>query len=376
MKKIIAAVLLVVMASPAFADGTINTLSVAGALGGSESIPIFQTANPAVRTTPTALSTFLASTSQVLTNKTVNCANNTCTVRIGTDVSGMGSGVATALAAAVNASGGVCTVGGAGCLSSLTVTGAGNTSTGVTTLALQAGLSVPSGSSGTANVSEIVTWVTDAGASRTLASGDGNTSVNMTNGSATTITMPDSATVGNTWGMTLICDAGCTVNRAGADTINGGTSFVVPAKGWAVLENAAAGAFKLGLLQGVATFPLASLSGAGTGVLTAAAANLSASGGLTTTIASGAKALATGAISSAACTTAQTDTATNTVTTDVVLASFNGDPTGVTGYIPLTAGMLTIIAYPTSGTVNFKVCNNTSGSITPGAITLNWRVVR
>ncbi len=93
-------------------------------------------------------------------------------------------------------------------------------------------------------------------------------------------------------------------------------------------------------------------------------------------VASGAKALATGAISSAACTSAQTDTATGTLTTDTVVASFNGDPTGVTGYVPLTAGMLTIIAYPTADTVNFKVCNNTTGSITPGAITLNWRVVR
>jgi hypothetical protein len=101
-----------------------------------------------------------------------------------------------------------------------------------------------------------------------------------------------------------------------------------------------------------------------------------ASSTLTVTVASGAKALATGAISSAACTSAQTDTATGTLTTDVLTASFNGDPTGVTGYVPLTAGMLTIIAYPTADTANFKVCNNTSGSITPGAITLNWRVVR
>jgi hypothetical protein len=115
---------------------------------------------------------------------------------------------------------------------------------------------------------------------------------------------------------------------------------------------------------------------AGTGVATAAAANLSAAGGFTTTIASGAKALATTAISSAACTAAQTAAATNTLTTDVVTASFNGDPTAVTGYVPLTSGMLTIIAYPTADTVNFKVCNNTSGSITPGAITLNWRVAR
>ena len=42
----------------------------------------------------------------------------------------------------------------------------------------------------------------------------------------------------------------------------------------------------------------------------------------------------------------------------------------------MTTGMLTIIPYPTSGNVNFKVCNNTGSSITPEAITLNWRVVR
>ena len=103
---------------------------------------------------------------------------------------------------------------------------------------------------------------------------------------------------------------------------------------------------------------------------------LGTGGTVTYTIASGAKALATSAIASAACTTAQTDTATGTATTDAIAASFNADPTAVTGYIPLTAGMLTIIAYPTLNTVNFKVCNNTGSSITPGAITINWRVMR
>lgn len=96
----------------------------------------------------------------------------------------------------------------------------------------------------------------------------------------------------------------------------------------------------------------------------------------TVNVFTGTKALATGAIGSAACSAAQTVAATGTVTTDIVLASFNGDPTAVTGYVPLTAGMLTIIAYPTADTVNFKVCNNTSSSITPGAITLNVKVVR
>lgn len=96
----------------------------------------------------------------------------------------------------------------------------------------------------------------------------------------------------------------------------------------------------------------------------------------TSTIASGTAALGTGAISSGACATVVTAAATGVATTDVVSASFNGDPTAVTGYIPATTGMLTIISYPTANNVNFKVCNNTSASVTPGAITLNWRVVR
>ncbi len=114
----------------------------------------------------------------------------------------------------------------------------------------------------------------------------------------------------------------------------------------------------------------------GTNVATAAAVTLSAAGGLSSTIASGTSALGTSAISSATCATVVTTSATNTATTDVIWWGFNGDPTAVTGYVPLTSGMLTIIAYPSANNVNFKVCNNTNGSITPGAITLNWRVIR
>lgn len=152
--------------------------------------------------------------------------------------------------------------------------------------------------------------------------------------------------------------------RGGAGTING----ALKGNGSGVVSQAACADLSNGTTL-CSTTP-------GTGVATAAAANLSAAGGLTTTIASGTSALGTSAISSAACATVVTTAATNTATTDVVLASFNGDPTAVTGYVPLTAGMLTIISYPTANNVNFKVCNNTSSSITPGAITLNWRVVR
>ena len=136
-------------------------------------------------------------------------------------------------------------------------------------------------------------------------------------------------------------------------------------------------AISTGAVGTCASVPIGTaVSGLGTGVATAAGTALSAAGGLTTTIASGTSTLATGAITSATCATVVTTAATNTATTDVVTAGFNGDPTAVTGYIPSTSGMLTIIAYPTAGNVNFKVCNNTTASITPGAITLNWRVVR
>lgn len=101
-----------------------------------------------------------------------------------------------------------------------------------------------------------------------------------------------------------------------------------------------------------------------------------AGGTVTYTIASGTAALGTSAIASGTCASVVTAAATGVATTDVVGWGFNGDPTGVTGYAPSSNGMLTIIAYPSANNVNFKVCNNLSASVTPGAITLNWRVTR
>lgn len=47
----------------AHADGTIDTLSAGSPLGGTEQIPMFQSSNPAVKTTPNAIQTFLTGTS-------------------------------------------------------------------------------------------------------------------------------------------------------------------------------------------------------------------------------------------------------------------------------------------------------------------------
>lgn len=120
----------------------------------------------------------------------------------------------------------------------------------------------------------------------------------------------------------------------------------------------------------------AGVSGLGTGVATALAVNTGSTGAFGVRVIGGTSALGTSAISSATCATVVTTSATGTATTDVINWGFNDDPTAVTGYVPLTSGMLTIIAYPTANNVNYKVCNNTAGSITPGAITLNWVVIR
>jgi hypothetical protein len=93
-------------------------------------------------------------------------------------------------------------------------------------------------------------------------------------------------------------------------------------------------------------------------------------------VASGTSSLGTSAITSGACATTVTATATGAATTDNLSADFNSDPSAVTGYGVNTSGLLTIYKWLTSGQVNLKVCNSTSASITPGAATLQWRVLR
>jgi hypothetical protein len=62
------------------------------------------------------------------------------------------------------------------------------------------------------------------------------------------------------------------------------------------------------------------------------------------------------------------------LTTDIITIGWQGKTTGVTGYVP--GASLTINPYPTAGYVNFSLCNYTASSITPTAITINWRVQR
>lgn len=94
------------------------------------------------------------------------------------------------------------------------------------------------------------------------------------------------------------------------------------------------------------------------------------------TIASGTSAMATGAIASTACASVVTTAATGTLSTDAIIWTPNASIKALTGYTPATTGGLTIAAYPTADNVNFDVCNWSTGSLTPSALTLNWRVIR
>jgi hypothetical protein len=175
-----------------------------------------------------------------------------------------------------------------------------------------------------------------------------------------------SATPGGTSGQVQYNNAG----SFGGFTF-GGDMTVVPSTGVATLKNTGPGA--TGPIGSSTTVPVVTIDAQGR-VTALTSAGITA--GTTSTIASGTAALGTSAIASGACATVVSPTATGVATTDTVTTSFNSDPTAVTGYTPATGGGLAVYSYPSSNAVNFKICNPSSSSITPGAVTLNWRVVR
>lgn len=92
-------------------------------------------------------------------------------------------------------------------------------------------------------------------------------------------------------------------------------------------------------------------------------------------------ALATSAITSTNCQTVSAGTVNSAAysgitVNDTISWSYHSDPSAVTGYTPATAGRLQVNPYPTTGYVNFKICNPTSGSITPGPMSLNYGVIK
>ena len=101
-----------------------------------------------------------------------------------------------------------------------------------------------------------------------------------------------------------------------------------------------------------------------------------AASAITQTICSGTLSLGTSLIASGAAATTVTATCTGLASTDNISLDFNGSPLAVTGYVPSASGILTIIKWPSTNTINAAVVNNTGSGVTPGAITLNYRVTR
>jgi hypothetical protein len=98
--------------------------------------------------------------------------------------------------------------------------------------------------------------------------------------------------------------------------------------------------------------------------------------GTNAAICSGTIVLSTSAITLGS-TADNTATCTGLLTTDNVKIDFSSNPTAVTGY-GVAGDVLTLYVYPAANTIHVVQGNNAhnSGSITPGAMTVNYRVFR
>jgi len=195
---------------------------------------------------------------------------------------------------------------------------------------------------------------TVAGTTDTVVATDRGSSVLYNSASAVAVTLTTAATLGNNFSFKACNENTGLVTltiSAGAFLPGAGTTFTIGTNQCDVFSSA----------DNVNWLPSGALFGQGT---------------VTQTIASGSTAMGTGAITTGVCATVITVAATGVTTTDRIVITPNADPTAVTGYAVSATGSLYIQSYPTSGNVNFKVCNNTSGSLTPAALTINWGVTR
>ena len=74
-------------------------------------------------------------------------------------------------------------------------------------------------------------------------------------------------------------------------------------------------------------------------------------------------------VNAGTCTSSSTVTMAGVTTSSVFFAVPSTDVSGVTGWG--SSGGLTIDAWPTSNTLNYKICNATASNITPGSVTWN-----
>lgn len=97
-------------------------------------------------------------------------------------------------------------------------------------------------------------------------------------------------------------------------------------------------------------------------------ATLIAGGNVVKTV-SGTSTLTAATVTTNTCQTAITTTATGAATTDAIEWAYASAP-------GTADGLMTLSAYPTSGSVNFKRCNSSSASQIGTALVINWRIER
>lgn len=140
---------------------TDTTLVLAGASSGTTTLKAPATGGGTATLFPGTDTIAGIAATQALTNKTFNCASNTCTVRIGSDVSGLGTGVATALANNTETLGAFVVVGGglgtpsSGVATNLTGTAAGLTAGNATTNANLTGPVTSVGNATTIGINQV-----------------------------------------------------------------------------------------------------------------------------------------------------------------------------------------------------------------------------
>lgn len=240
----------------------------------------------------------------------------------------------------------------------------------------------------TANVTAVTFTNTCAGCKFSIAwTQDGTGGRTVTYGGSTSNTCQPSPTAGITTTQEFeIGQDGTTVKGTGCSTTEVGVSRPATASGAPTVTSASPNAVQVDS-NNVLSVVVNGHSGSNTAVPQTCSAGsyfsaFALAGGAftctpaTLTICSGTVALGTSAIASGAAATTVTATCTGLAATDTISMDFNGSPLAVTGYVPSANGMLSVLKWPATNTINISVVNNTSASITPGAITLNYRVVR
>jgi hypothetical protein len=201
------------------------------------------------------------------------------------------------------------------------------------------------------------------------------------------VSIPDNATitpVGTSWTIS-VCPQGTGACYTSTKVITGGTQTVnLTPPAISVPPGANSSVYTTSEIANGQLGSLAYVIGTGVEVCTAVTSGscttwttVGGGGGAVTKVCSQvAITMPTALIASAAESTTATGTCTGLTTSDSVSCTAAVHLSGVTGFAPSTSGILTVLVWPTSNTINLSYENNTAGSITPGALTIHCGAFR